>query len=262
MKKYLSLMKYEWKTIIRDPLQIFLMLFPFLMLLLTVYLFPSILSGMSDVTSDAYRVVMLLLLIILLAMDTFMVGALGSFLLLEHKDEKTMNTIGVTPIGTSGYLMFKAVYLYIIAALSMAIVLFGTKWFAADEFIIGGVSLFENLSTWHILAFCLVSGLFSPALSLFEASLARNKVEGFALVKGMAILALVPMLMLLSTFSGGLQYALGIFPNFWGIKAMILQLYPMGSANLSFALYMVIGAAYNLLIMMASYKLFLKRVQF
>lgn len=262
MKKYLSLLKYEWKTVIRDPMQIVLMIFPFLLVLLSIYLFPSILDGMGDVTGDAYRVVTLVLLIILLAIDTFMVGALGAFLLLEHKDEKTMNTIGVTPIGTSGYLMFKTVYLYVLAVASMAIVLFGTKWLAADQYMLFGVSLFDNLNTWHILVFCLVSGLFAPALSLFEGSLARNKVEGFAMVKGMGILAMVPMLMLLNAFSGGLQYVLGVFPNFWSIKGIMLQLYPMGSANLSFALYMAIAAAYNLLIVIVCYKLFLKKVQY
>jgi fluoroquinolone transport system permease protein len=263
MKKYLSLLKYEWRTIIRDPMQIFLMAFPFILVLMGVYLFPMILGTVDGAQDDAMRVVTLILLLMLMAIGTFMVGSMGSFLLLEHKDEKTMNTIAVTPIGSSGYLTFKTVYLYVLAVVSIIIVLLGTKLLAAEKYLIGGISLFERISVWHILAFSAVSGLFAPALALFQGALAKNKVEGFALMKGMGIMAMIPLLMLLNAFSGGLQYVLGIFPNFWSLKAMMIQLYPASTdANLSFTLYMLIGFVYSLAIVALSYRAFLKKVQF
>jgi fluoroquinolone transport system permease protein len=105
--------------------------------------------------------------------------------------------------------------------------------------------------------------LFPPALALFQGAFARNKVEGFAFIKGTGILAMVPALMILDAFQGGMQYVLGIFPNFWAIKGTLLQLLPNSdSANLSTATYFLIGVAYNLFILFAAYRLFLRKAQY
>lgn len=52
-------------------------------------------------------------------------------------------------------------------------------------------------------------------------------------MKGTGIVALVPALMILETFQGGLQYVLGIFPNFWAVKGMLLELMPVQTRLIS-----------------------------
>ena len=82
-------------------------------------------------------------------------------------------------------------------------------------------------------------------------------------MKGTGILALIPALMILETFQGGLQYVLGIFPNFWAVKGMLLELTPVqNSANLSYPLYLLIGGVYNMMLLIAAYRFFLKKSQY
>lgn len=263
MKKYFELLKYEAKTIIREPFQVFMCLLPVIMLLLYVYVIPLVLGTMDPVNEAASRTATLILIVFLISMGMFFIGAMGAFLLLDQKDERTISTIAVTPVGTSGYLMFKMVYIYFLSVVSAAIVLLGIKYLAADKYLVYGVPVLENLKTEHIIAYSFASSLFAPALALLQGALSKNKVEGFALVKGTGIFAMVPILILLEPFKGGLQYILGIFPNFWAIKALMLELIPSAfQSDLSFAAYLLIGVAYNAAIFWVTYKLFLKKLTY
>ncbi len=211
----------------------------------------------------ALRVTMLIVLLIVLTLGSFFISFLTALLLVENKDEHTLNTIAVTPVGASGYIKFKLVYIYIMSILSTMLVLFGTKYIAGDEYAIRGISLFDNLSATHIISFALVNGLFVSALALFQSSFAKNKVESFAFIKATGIIALVPILLILDSFRAGFQYALGILPNFWAIKGIMLKLFPIESnANLSFPLYLFIGAGYDLVLLFVMYKIFLRKAEY
>jgi len=262
MKKYFTLLRYELKTIYRDMFQVFLLLFPILLLLMSVLLFPVIFRSIGD-NEAAVRYTTLIMIIMLVSFGTFLVGAMGSFLLLEHKDERTISTISVTPFGLRGYLRFKIVYIYVLAVISILIVILGTKLLAPGEYTIGGISLFDNIGLIRILAYSLVAGLFAPALALFQAAFAKNKVEGFAIMKLSGMAAMIPIIMLLETFRNGLQYLLGVFPNFWAVKAFMLELYPIGgSVDLPFYAYLGIGAVFSLLVLGLCYGVFQKKVQY
>ncbi|MGI6701818.1 MAG: hypothetical protein ACOX3U_05120 [Christensenellales bacterium] len=121
------------------------------------------------------------------------------------------------------------------------------------------ISLFKDLTYDKIIAFSVVSSLYMPSFRLFLAGLSNNKIEGFAYMKFSGFLIFIPMLLVLKAFSGGLQYALGIAPNFWSVKALMATLMPAGNADLSFTLYMLIGAAFSVIIIIPAYKFFIKR---
>jgi len=91
-----------------------------------------------------HRTTMLLLLIVILAFGSFFLAAMATFMLLDHKDENTLNTIAVTPVGTSGYLKFKMAYIYLMSVIGSIIILLGTKWIAGDKYTILGVSVFDK----------------------------------------------------------------------------------------------------------------------
>ncbi|NLO82294.1 MAG: hypothetical protein GX094_04435 [Clostridiales bacterium] len=263
MSKYLSLMKYEVKTIIRDPINLYMSLFPVIMLFMSSFVFPMIFESLDPMQGTVLKITMLLLLIVILAFGSFFLAAMATFLLLDHKDENTLNTIAVTPVGTSGYLKFKMVYIYLMSVVGSVAILLGTKLIASDKYTIMGTSVFDNIDIYHIVSFAMVNELFTPTLGLLQGALARNKVEGFAIIKGTGILALVPALMVLEAFQGELQYILGIFPNFWAIKGMVLKFMPVeNSANLSYPLYLLIGGGYNLILLIAAYRFFLKKAQY
>lgn len=263
MGKYISLLRYELKTILRDPMSLFMCCFPLLVLALSAFVFPSVFGSMAADEQGMLQIVMLIMLIVILTFGSYFISAMATFLMLDHKDECTLNTIAVTPIGASGYLRFKMAYVYVLSVIATLIVFFGTKYIAGEHYSIGGVSLFDNVGVIKIVAFSLVSSLFVPALTLFQSAFARNKVEGFAYIKGTGLVLFIPILMLLDVMQGGWQYALGVFPNFWAAKGMLLELFPMpNAANLSFPLYLAIGAALNLLVIVAAYRLFLKKTQY
>lgn len=263
MNKYLYLLKYEAKSIIRDPMNLYMCFFPVIMLLLSVFVFPIMLDSIDPGKASTMQITVLLLLIMLLAFGSFFLAAMGTFLLLENKDECTINTIAVTPLGTTGYVKFKMTYIYVMSILSSIIILLGTKLFASDKYAIGDVSLFDSIGIIEIVSFSLVSSLFVPTLALLQSAFAKNKVEGFAFIKGTGIIALIPAIMILEAFHGRLQYLLGIFPNFWAIKGIMLELFPIqSSANLSYPLYLLIGTAYNILLMITAYRMFLKKVSY
>jgi len=263
MSKYLSLFKYEAKTIIRDPMNLYMCLFPIIVLILSSFVFPRIFESIDPMREAALKVTMLLMLVVILAFGSFFLAALATFLLLEHKDEHTLHTIAVTPVGVSGYLKFKMTYIYLMSVVGAIVVFLGTKLIAGDKYIIGGASLFDNIGVSHIVAFAAVNGLFAPVLGLMQGAFARNKVEGFAFIKGSGMLALVPALMILETFQGGLQYILGIFPNFWAIRGIFLTFMPTDSgANLSCPVYLLIGGVYNVILLIAAYRFFLKKAQY
>jgi fluoroquinolone transport system permease protein len=263
MNKYLALLRYETKTIVRTPINLFMCLFPVVILLLAAFVFPLIFRSMNPADEAALRIAMLLMLVIILAIGSYFLAAMATFLLLEHKDENSLKTIAVTPLGASGYLRFKMAYVYVMAFLGMLLILIGTKYIAGHHYAIGPLSLFENVSVPEIIAFSAVSTLLVPALALFQGAFAKNKVEGFAFIKGTGLVAVVPVLMVMDVFQGGPQYALGVFPNFWAIKGMMLEFLPIGNAaNLSFPFYLLIGAAYSILLIIVAYRLFLKKAAY
>lgn len=81
----------------RDPVNIYMCLFPILVLALSSFVFPMILEAIDPMQKTVLKITMLLLLVVILALGSFFLAAMATFLLLEHKDEHTLNTIAVTP---------------------------------------------------------------------------------------------------------------------------------------------------------------------
>lgn len=265
MSKYYHLLKYELKSLLRDKMNLLLFVYPLLMLVLSVYLLPTLIKT-PELEGAGLETVIVVTIIMLVSFGFIISSALLGFSLLDNKDEDTMQTIAVTPISKKGYVNFKLVYTYLLAVLSTIIILGGTKLFASDEYVVTyGVEtlrLFDNLTYLHIIVFSLTNSLLVPALGLIIVGLAKNKVEGFAFMKSSGFLMLVPMLVLLPTFQGAGQYLLSIFPNFWGVQAIINTMFPLmfnSSANLNFYVYTLIGAGVSLLYSYASYKFYMKR---
>ncbi len=263
MSKYLSLLRYEARTIVREPVNLYMCLFPALVLLLSTVVFPMILQSLDPIRGAMLKAITLVMVVMILAFGSFFLAALATFLLLEQKDENTLHTIAVTPVGASGYLRFKMTYVYLMSVVGNIVILLGTKLIAGDKYTVLGIPLLDGVNLADIIAFSAVNALLTPAMGLLQSAFARNKVEGFALIKGTGILALAPALMTLEAFQGNLQYVLGIFPNFWAIKGLLVKLMPVHfGADLSYSANLLIGAAYNGILAIVAYRFFLKKAQY
>ena len=148
---------------------------------------------------------------------------------------------------------------------SNLLILGGLKLLASDHYvIIAGIKtikLLDNLGWSKVLIFSFVSSLFVPAVALLFGTYAKNKIEGFAFLKGGALVIMLPVLTILKIFQNQFQYILGILPNFWPLKAMLNEATQSNdSSNLSYYGYMLIGIIYFALIFIFSFRNFRKRI--
>ena len=158
MKKYYNLLRYELKTIVKDPMGIFMLIYPFMMLGIIGFLLPAILERTN--TGGAGAMYALLAgFAFALSAGGFIMGALLGFSLLENKDEKTMLSIAVTPITVSGYALFKIAYAYVMAIVCNLIMAAGLKLFASDAYVVGIIRLWDNISYFQIFIFSVVNSL-------------------------------------------------------------------------------------------------------
>jgi fluoroquinolone transport system permease protein len=265
MKKYLQLLSYEFKTLLRDPMNMFMFIYPLFMLGFVGWLIPTILvrSGI-DTQGSEYALSLMVLFVLILAIGGFISGTLLGFSLLENKDEQTIKAIAVSPITVTGYTLFKTTYAFMIGFIGNLVMLFGLKYFFGDTFSVqyGDIAFgINNINNFDIILFSLVSSLLTPTAGALMAGIAKNKIEGFALMKTGGILFMVPMLILLETFGDWKQFILGIAPNFWAVKGFYnLAFNSQGSSDLGYGLYLLIGSVYMLVLAGISLRFFVKRV--
>ena len=265
MKKYLGLLGYELKTMFKGSLNLFMVLYPLIMLFMIGYLLPEIVSRTAEPDSAVTAYVLLIGFAVVAALGGFMGGAMLGFSLLENKDENTIQSIAVSPITVSGYTVFKSAYTFVLAFIGDIVLLGGLKLFFNDVFVInfGGVTigLLDNLGWSHIIVFCLASGLIVPTFAMLIAAIAKNKIEGFAFMKSSGLVIMLPLLTLLDAFQDWKQYLLGIVPNFWTIKPILnLALSSGNASDLSFYAYVGIGSVYMIVLAYICFKFFIKRV--
>ncbi len=264
MKKYWNLLIYEIKTILRDPMNVFLLIYPLFMLVLIGWLLPLGLNRGGLGNADyAYSLTMIITFVVVISIGGYVSGALLGFSLLENKDEKTIKSIAVTPVSLAGYIIFKTIYSYILSFAGNLVLILGIKWFASDaySFSFGPLTFgFDNLSYFHIIAFSLVSSLIVPAIGTLIASIAKNKIEGFAFMKSGGIVVMIPALVLIEAMSDWKQYILGIAPNFWPVKALLNEaLNTQGPNDLPFWAYLLVGGIVMLSLAIVSIVVFLRK---
>lgn len=265
MRKYLSLLKYEMKTIVKDPMNLFVLIYPVFILFITGYLLPMILARTTTADSNAAMITLLLSFVIALALGGYMGGVLLGFSLLENRDEKTLLNIAVSPVTVSGYTIFKIIYSYIIAVLGNMVMFGGLILFAKDQYVVtiynAEIGLLDNFEFWHVILFSMVSALFVPTVALILPLIAKNKIEGFATMKLGGFIVMLPTLALLDVFLDWKQYFLGIVPAFWPLKAILnIALSSTNAANLGFWGYMLIGTIVQLTLSILCFRLFIKKM--
>jgi fluoroquinolone transport system permease protein len=266
MRKYLSLLKYEFKTLLKDPMSLFLVFFPYVMLFLLGYLLPAILERTTTPDSNGATITLLIAFVTMLAIGGYMGGVLLGFSLLENRDEKTLLNIAVSPVTVSGYTIFKIIYSYVIGVFGNIIMVGGLALFFKDRYVVWyqgiEIGLLDKFTFGNILVFSVVSALFVPMIALVMPMIAKNKIEGFAMVKMGGLLVMIPILALLDAFLDWKQYLLGIVPLFWPVKALLnLALSSGNPADLAFWQYMVIGTIYPLILGILCFRLFIKKTE-
>ena len=165
-----------------------------------------------------------LLMSFVAVMAPSMAGMVIGFLLLDERDDQVLTALMVTPTPLAGYLTYRILLPLALGWLITLVVyplagLAELKWI--DLFAVAGLAACNG-----------------PVTALFLAAFAENKLTGFALVKILNSINMVPVLAYFAP--GAWQLLAGVVPAFWPMKMLWLA-----AAGQSYFLYGLAGVVVN-----------------
>jgi fluoroquinolone transport system permease protein len=187
------------KSILRDPMLRWFFAFPIAMGLALRWLYPFLVDWMMSLAGFDLRPYNILAASFLLITLPMLTGSVVGFLFLDQRDDQTLRAIQVTPLSLTGYMAYRI-------ALPMLICL-------AAVFIALPLSNLASFSFLHLLLGGLAAAPMAPIFAFLLASVAENKIQGFAMLKGMGGILMPPLLAYFVT--SGWHWAFGIIPTFW-----------------------------------------------
>ena len=193
----------DFKNIQRDSMLAWMTFIPLLTGLLARIFVPRLTAWLAttyafDMTS--YYGLILSYLVVLITPILF--GVVIGFLLLDERDDQTLIALQVTPLPLNTYLWYR-LGLPILLSVVMNLLMFPLTGLAS-----------MSLSSQFMVT--LLAALQAPLFALFLATFADNKVTGFALMKGLNAVLILPVISFF--FAPGWQLLAGIIPTFWPLK--------------------------------------------
>lgn len=150
-------------------------------------------------------------------------GIMIAFILLDERDDHTIDALLVTPVPTAYYIGYR---ILVAIAIAFAMVL-------AEMFIVNQVMI----PFWQLIPIVAVAALMGAFSELLLVTFASNKVEGFAQLKIISTVGL-------SVFAAWFlpmpwQLLIGLFPPYWAVKSYWLA----QAGDPSWWLALLVGAA-------------------
>lgn len=203
----LALARIDARGVGRDPLLRWLIGYPLALALIMRWGVPAIagpILARSGVSLLDYGALLTSFMVELLPV---LIGMIVGFLLLDERDDGTLLALQVTPLTLGGYLAYR-VTLPIVVSVIMTMVTVPLVGLVPVTF-------------GPLLVIALGAAPLAPLFALFLAAFARNKVEGFALTKASGVLFVPPVAAYF--VAPPWQWAFGVFPTFWPVKAFWVQ---------------------------------------
>jgi fluoroquinolone transport system permease protein len=203
MKAFSVLGPIDARTVLRDSSLRWMLFLPFFTTMLIRYGVPPLTQSLIDQygfdLSPYYPTIMAYFFIMLCPMIFSM---LTGFVLLDERDEQTLTALSVTPLSLNNYFAYRTA----IPILLTVVLLFAI-------FPLSGI---VTLSPGKVLIAALAAAPIAPMFALFLASVANNKVQGFALMKLTGLPLFIPIFAF--WVDSGWEYAFGIIPTYWPMK--------------------------------------------
>ena len=137
-----------------------------------------------------------------------LIGGIFAFLLLDEKDDNTLEAMMVTPVPLSHYMQY---YVLVSAVLSFFTVVL--MLLVVNQVLLPG---------WQLLLISVGASLTAPIMMLFLLNVAENKIQGMSYSK---FFSLAGFTIMASWFiPEPYQFLFGLFPPFWISKAYWLAL--------------------------------------
>lgn len=237
---YATFFASEFKKWLRDPMMRFMLIYPLLFGLIGRYLLPAI-AETSDFAIEPYAD---FILAVLALITPLAFGALTGFSVLEDRDDHIINSIRVTPLTFNQFMSFRLIMVFLLTFAACAFVL----WF----------SNISDLAWRDILIVSFLASLSAPLTGLVINIFSRNKIEGFAMMKLLGTIIILPVISLIFTDVKELFFA--VVPAFWPAKIISTTIRGEEAMYLSYNLYLWIGLGYAALLNGLSYTRFVKKV--
>ena len=212
------------KNVWRDDLLAWVMTVPLVIAFLLRFGVPPLAGWLSQAWAFDLQPYYPLLMSFFVLMAPSMVGMVVGFLLLDERDDRTLTALTVTPMPLGGYLIYR---ITLPLLLGFVITLVGYPLAGLIPLPLGALVLVT-----------FVAALNGPVTALFLAGFAENKVAGFALVKVLNTINMLPVAAYFIDMPW--QAAVGVVPAYWPMK-MLWQ----AAAGESYFLYGVAGLAVN-----------------
>jgi fluoroquinolone transport system permease protein len=203
------------RNVRRDPLLRWLVVLPLAAALAARWFLPSLL-----VQVEAFMQIPLLpyyppfMAYALLLLGPMLAGVVVGFLLLDQRDDRTIFALQVTPLSLNNYLAYRLALPILIGLLLSLVVL--------------PLSGLVQLNLLHLLAVALAAAPLAPLFALFLAAFAANKVQGFAIQKGLGVVMLPPVIAYF--VPAPWHWLFGLAPTYW--PAQVLWQAQSGSGQL------------------------------
>ncbi len=167
------------------------------------------------------------------------VGMVIGFLLLDERDAQTLKALRVTPLSIRRYLTYRITLPLLV----------GTGTTLVGYPMIG----ISPLPFTSLLAIAIVAGLAAPLIALILAAVAPNKVAGFAVVKVLNGINLIPIAAFF--LPRPIQYVVGVLPTYWPMRALWSAV-----AHEEYLTYLVVGALTGALAVILTAAMFERRL--
>ena len=227
---------HELKNMIRDKMYAFFLVYPIIISVVSYFLIPY-LKDINPLASD-------ITFLALLLMNSFIFGVVTSFTLLDDQDDNVLLSLKITPISVRLYVLFKLLMSYVFGIISTLLILISVDYFTQTQLL-------------DIIFILILAPIQGPILAMLIASISRNKVEGFVIMKLSGLILMVPIAALFLT--DWKELLISIFPGFWMARLFSMQFMPLDYFLKESYIYFILGVCVNLLIFVLLYKLYIHK---
>ncbi len=228
--------KHELKNIIRDKMYAFFMVYPVIISVIAYFLIPYL----RDLNPIAANITFLTLLL----MNGYIFGVVTAFTLLDDQDDNVLLSLKITPISVRLYVLFKLILSYVLGIISTLLILISVNYLSQAD-----------LS--HILFMLILAPLQGPLIALLIASVSRNKVEGFVIMKLSGLILMVPIASLF--FFDWKEILIYVFPGFWTARIYGMSIFDVDYLLNQPVSYFLLGLAVNLTLSALFFKIYIQK---
>lgn len=216
------------KRVLADAFTLFMYFAPWVTALLVKLGWSSLGEAYPQWPLDDYRVLTAICVSLMVSLN---MGIVLGFQLLEEKEQGVFKAIAVTQLNQNAYLFYRFLLFIVLSALL--------------GFICHALLGLVQVNHFYLMLVLALASLQVPLQALMISSLAKNSIEGFAVMKGTGFMLLVPLLVTHFFPDVLWSWAAAVFPYFWVIK---MYHYLVAENFTAFYVCLLAGSCYQLLL--------------